>query len=311
MKIVYSGKYAIDIGAHVFPVTKYDRIRSLLAGTPAWDELEFVEPAEASWEDIGLVHSPDYLDKLRTGHLSISEQAEMELPWSPDVVEGFRLMVGGTITAARLACAGRGGSPAARLVVHLGGGFHHAFPDHGEGFCMFNDVAVAVRVLSRDAGIERFAVIDCDVHHGNGTAAIFAGDPGVFTFSIHQRHNYPAVKPRSSLDVALVDGVSDIEYLRALSGALPRVFDYQPQMVFYLAGADPFEDDQLGGLSLTLNGLRKRDRMVLEAIDAARVPAVITLAGGYARHAEDTVAAHAATVDEALAIVRRARSPVR
>ncbi|RPJ85105.1 MAG: histone deacetylase [Acidobacteria bacterium] len=311
MRIVYSDKYAIDIGAHVFPVTKYDRIRSLLAGMPIWEELEFVEPVECRWEDIGLVHSRDYIAKLRAGRLSISEQAEMELPWSSDVVEGFSLMVGGTITAARLAFDARGGAPAAGLVVHLGGGFHHAFPDHGEGFCMFNDVAVAVRVLARDAGLERVAVIDCDVHHGNGTAAIFADDPGVFTFSIHQRYNYPAVKPRSSLDVALVDGVSDVEYLRALTTALPRVFDFQPQLVFYLAGADPFEDDQLGGLSLTLDGLRKRDRVVLEAIDAARVPGVVTLAGGYARHGEDTVAAHAATVEEVLAIVRRARSTVR
>lgn len=311
MRIVYSDKYAIDIGAHVFPVRKYDRVRSLLAGMPVWNELEFVEPVAATWEEIGLVHSPAYIDKLRAGRLTISEQAEMELPWSLDVVEGFRLMVGGTIAAARLAYAGRAGSSATRLVVHLGGGFHHAFPDHGEGFCMFNDVAVAVRVLSRDAGVERVAVIDCDVHHGNGTAATFAGDPGVFTFSIHQRYNYPAVKPRSSLDVALVDGVTDAEYLRALAGALPQVLEYRPQIVFYLAGADPFADDQLGGLSLTLDGLRKRDRLVLEAIDSAGLPAVVTMAGGYARHTEDTVAAHAATVEEALAVVRSARSPVR
>jgi len=318
VRIVYSERYAVDIGAHVFPIGKYDRVRSRLASGPAWPHLEFVDPEPASWEDLALVHTPGYLEKLRHGRLSIAEQAEVELAWSPDVVEVFRLMVGGTLIAARLAARTLGGAsagaavpPGDRTVVHLGGGFHHAFPDHGEGFCLFNDVAVAIRVLVREAGLARAAIIDCDVHHGNGTATIFAGDPSVFTFSIHQLHNYPATKPRGSLDVGLADAAADGEYLHALRRALPRVFEADPEMVFYLAGADPFEGDQLGGLSLTQEGLRQRDRAVLEAVADAGLPVVVTLAGGYARHVEDTVSIHVATVEEALAVARRTAFEIR
>ena len=310
MKLVYSDRYAVDLGAHIFPIAKFARIRLELAGMPLWEELEFVEPADASWEDLALVHTDEYLDKLRSGRLSIEGQAEMELQWSADAVDGFRAMAGGTITAGRLALQGwrSTSSLAEALVVHIGGGLHHAFPDHGEGFCMFNDVAVAIRVLRREAGPLRVAVVDCDVHHGNGTAAIFAGDPSVFTFSIHQRYNFPAVKPRSSLDVGLADGAGDSEYLYALEKALPQVHAFRPDLVFYLAGADPFEGDQLGGLNLSLRGLRERDRMVLKASEAAGVPTVVTLAGGYARRVEDTVAIHVATVEEALEVARRAGS---
>lgn len=309
MKLVYSDRYAVDIGAHIFPIAKFARIRLQLAGMPVWEELEFVEPAAASWEHLALVHTDDYLDKLRSGRLSIAEQAEMELQWSSEVVEGFRAMAGGTIAAGRLALEGWRSTSSLEdaIVVHVGGGLHHAFPDHGEGFCMFNDVAIAIRVLAREAGPLRVAVVDCDVHHGNGTAAIFAGDSSVFTFSIHQRHNFPAVKPSSSLDVGLADGAGDAEYLYALEKALPQVYGFDPEMVFYLAGADPFEGDQLGGLNLSLRGLRERDRMVLGASEAAGVPTVVTLAGGYARRVEDTVAVHVATVEEALEVVRRAR----
>jgi acetoin utilization deacetylase AcuC-like enzyme len=182
--------------------------------------------------------------------------------------------------------------------VHIGGGLHHAFPSHGEGFCPFNDVAVAARVLQA-RGVERIAVVDLDVHHGNGTAFIFESDPRVFTFSMHQQHNYPMWKPRGSLDIGLPDGTQDAAFLHELDGALPVVMAHEPQCVFYLAGADPYEDDQLGGLRLTKDGLRERDRRVIEAVRRAGVPLVVTLAGGYARRVEDTVEIHAATIEEA------------
>ena len=185
-----------------------------------------------------------------------------------------------------------------RVVCHLGGGLHHAFPNHGEGFCPFNDVAVAVRDLQA-RGLERIAIIDLDVHHGNGTAFVFESAPSVFTFSMHQQHNYPMWKPAGTLDIGLPDGTGDTRYLRELEQALPSVLASRPECVFYLAGADPYEDDQLGGLRLTREGLRRRDRMVIERVAEAGLPLVITLAGGYARHVEDTVAIHAATIEEA------------
>jgi len=175
---------------------------------------------------------------------------------------------------------------------------HHAFPNHGEGFCPFNDVAVAARVLQA-RGVERIAIVDLDVHHGNGTAFTFESDPSVFTFSMHQQHNYPMWKPRGSLDVGLPDGTHDATFLRELERALPTVIAHAPQHVFYLAGADPYEDDQLGGLRLTRDGLRRRDRLVIDTFRGAGVPVVIVLAGGYARHLDDTVASHAATIEEA------------
>jgi len=187
-----------------------------------------------------------------------------------------------------------------RAAVHVGGGLHHAFANHGEGFCPFNDVAVATRVL-QSRGVERVAVIDLDVHHGNGTAFIFESDPRVFTFSMHQQHNYPMWKPRSTLDIGLPDGAHDDTYLRELEGALPRVLADRPGCVFYLAGADPYQDDQLGGLRLTREGLRRRDRIVFDAVREANAPLVVTLAGGYARRVDDTVAIHVATIQEAFA----------
>jgi acetoin utilization deacetylase AcuC-like enzyme len=202
-------------------------------------------------------------------------------------------MTGGTCQAAEVAFT-RG------VAVHLGGGLHHAFPNHGEGFCLFNDVAVAIRRLQRSGCVGRTAVVDCDVHHGNGTSFIFAGDPSVFTFSIHQQHNYPSWKPASDLDVGLADGASDDEYLARLAEALPRVVASSPDLIVYLAGSDPFGGDRLGGLSLTLDGLRRRDRLVLAAAAAAGVPVAIVLAGGYALRLEDTVTAHVNTVIETL-----------
>ena len=255
---------------------------------------DIVEPDAATWDELALVHTREYLAKMRGGTLSAQEVAELELPWSREMVDGFRLMVGGTIKTAKIAC----GLEESGVACHLGGGLHHAFPNHGEGFCPFNDVAVAVRVLQA-SGIERIAVVDLDVHHGNGTAFVFESDARVFTFSMHQQHNYPMWKPRGSLDVGLPDGVRDATFLRELERALPKVMASDPQCVFYLAGADPYEDDQLGGLRLSCDGLRRRDRMVIESVRAARVPLVVTLAGGYARRVEDTVAIHVATIEEA------------
>jgi acetoin utilization deacetylase AcuC-like enzyme len=309
--IVYSDWYQVDIGAHVFPMGKYARVRDELVARGLIDSAALVAPAPAGWDDLALVHTGEYLEKTRSGGFRASELALLELPWSPEVAEGFRLMVGGTIAAARVAveagarlrreadgAAGAGRRLAA--AANLGGGFHHAFPSHGEGFCLYNDVAVAIRVLQRDGAISRAAVVDVDVHQGNGTAFVFDRDPSVFTFSIHQEHNYPHVKPRGSLDVGLPDGTGDGEYLHALERAVPAVLAHRPDLVIYVAGADPFLEDQLGGLCLTYEGLRGRDFLVLSAARDAGIPVVIVFGGGYARRLEDTAAIHVATIEEAI-----------
>jgi acetoin utilization deacetylase AcuC-like enzyme len=301
MRIVYSPRYAVDIGPHVFPTLKYRMVHARLLETGVVHPADVIEPSPASWHDLALVHTTEYLTKMRDGTLSPDDIMQLELPWSEEMVEGFRTMVGGTVLAARIA----GGldefrMPNAefRMACHLGGGLHHAFRNHGEGFCPFNDVAVAVRVL-QSRGIERVAIVDLDVHQGNGTAFIFESDDRVFTFSMHQQHNYPMWKPRGSLDIGLPDGTHDGTFLRALEEALPNVIASRPECVFYLAGADPYEDDQLGGLRLTKDGLRRRDRIVIDAVRAAGCPLVITLAGGYARRVEDTIDIHVATIEEA------------
>jgi acetoin utilization deacetylase AcuC-like enzyme len=293
VRVVYSSRYHLDFGAHVFPTGKYRLVaaRVVRSGLVPGG---FVEPAPASWADLALVHTPSYLDAVAHGSLTPGEMARLEIPCSPAIVEGFRLMTGGTITAARLALDGRD-----RVAVHIGGGFHHAFAGHGEGFCMFNDVAVAIRQAQQGRLAVRAAVVDLDVHHGNGTASIFAGDPRVFTLSVHEEANYPEVKPAGSLDIGLARATGDADYLGALAGALTRVLEHLPDVLFYLAGADPYADDQLGGLALSLAGLRRRDRLVFEAARAAGVPIVVVLAGGYARQLDDTVAIHAATIEEA------------
>ncbi len=330
MFVIHSPAYHIDIGLHVFPTAKYQKVlvAALDAGLVRPDDV--IAPQLASWEELALVHTAEYLARMREGALTGEELAQIELPWSPSMVDGFRLMTGGTILAARLACGIERAHPRAptrrfTVVCHIGGGLHHAFPNHGEGFCPFNDIAVAVRTL-QCAGIARTAIVDLDVHHGNGTAFIFNPrgaapprdedrllertlsspheDPSVFTFSMHQQHNYPVWKPRGSLDIGLPDGTHDEAYLAALERALPTVMARAPDCVFYLAGADPFEDDQLGGLRLTKAGLRARDRMVVDAAKSAGIPLIVTLAGGYARNVDDTVAIHTATIDEAAAAMR-------
>jgi len=301
VKVVSSPRYAIDIGPHVFPTEKYRGISDRLLATSRPGLAGIVAPQAAAWDELGLVHTAAYLDKVRTLSLSSEEIVELQLPLNEPVVEGFRLMTGGTLTAARLALADG-------LACHIGGGFHHAFANHGEGFCLFNDVAVAIEVLRREGAISRVAVVDLDVHHGNGTAMIYGRDPSVFTFSMHEQHNYPAFKPRGSLDIGLECGTDDATYLEQLAAALPQVVAHEPDLMVYLAGADPFEDDQLGNLELSKAGLRGRDRRVLRTMREAGVPVALVSAGGYARQLVDTVDIHVATIEEALAAMA-ARSP--
>ena len=282
-KLVYHDGYDLKLGAHVFPSQKFRMIHDgLLAHGLAGPE-DFETPEPASDEDVLRVHTSGYVRKLKDGTLSYDEIARMEVPYSQALVDAFWLAAGGSILAGQLAL--RDG-----YAANIGGGFHHAYPDHGEGFCVVHDVAVAIRRLQYDGAIERAMVVDTDVHQGNGTAAIFANDESVFTFSIHQENNYPYPKPPSSIDVNLPDGTGDEDYLAILEKHLHKAFhDFSPQIVFYVAGADPYREDQLGGLSLTIEGLRKRDEIVFDYARRADAPAVITLAGGYARNVRDTV----------------------
>jgi acetoin utilization deacetylase AcuC-like enzyme len=251
-------------------------------------------------DDVRLVHTAEYVAKIREDRLSPMERLTLEVPFSAALRDGMWLCAGGTLRTAR-AALGDG------VAVHLGGGYHHAFPDHGEGFCLIHDVAIAIRMLQRDGVIRRAAVVDLDVHHGNGTAAIFAGDTSVFTFSMHQQNNYPAWKPPSDLDLGLPDETGDADYLGLLERHLPDILDrHAPDLVLYLAGADPYERDQLGGLALTMDGLRRRDARVLETARARGIPVAVTLAGGYAANERDTIEIHVNTVREAAKQMRGA-----
>jgi acetoin utilization deacetylase AcuC-like enzyme len=292
-RLVYHEHYDLHFGDHVFPSKKFKWLHDRLLRTGFAVEEDFVAPSPATDADLLLAHDRAWIDKLANGTLSYQEALQLEVPYSRYLVEGFWLAAGGSILAARLAV--RDG-----IGYNVGGGFHHAYPDHGEGFCALNDIAVAVRRVQRDRLIERAMVVDCDVHQGNGTAAIFAGDASVFTLSIHQFNNYPAQKPPSSLDIDLADGVTDDEYLNRLSdGYRPALRSFRPELIVYVAGADPYCDDQLGGLSLSLDGLRERDRLVIGSALEAGVPVAIVLAGGYAQNVEETVIIHANTAEVA------------
>ncbi len=285
-KLVYHPGYDLSLGEHVFPSEKYRILRDRLLEEGFAEPEDFVEPEPAPEEDLLLVHEPGWIERLKKGTLTFYEILRMEIPYSRQTVKGFWLAAGGTTLAARLAL--RDG-----IGYNVSGGFHHAFPDHGEGFCAINDMAVAIRRLQRERLIERALVVDCDVHHGNGTAVIFAQDHSVFTLSIHQFANYPAEKPPSDLDIHLPDETGDEEYLERLREAyLPALVEHQPQLVVYVAGADPYYQDQLGGLSLTLEGLQARDRLAMGGALLQGVPVVVVLAGGYAVHTEDTVTIH-------------------
>ena len=293
LPVIWHEAYEVDIGPHVFPTAKYRLVRDQLLEEGTLRQRDFLAPEPATDADVGLVHTEGYLQKINTGKLTVQEQLVLEVPFSEQLRNAMWLCAGGSILAGRLAMEHG-------IAVHLGGGFHHAFPEHGEGFCLINDVAIAVQVLRREDTIERALVIDCDVHHGNGTAAIFRGDPDVFTFSIHQELNYPAIKPPSDLDVALHDGTGDALYLEMLQPYLPAILErHHPNLAFYLAGADPYKEDQLGGLALTQEGLRRRDEFVFEVLGNAEVPVAVTFAGGYALRQQDTVEIHCNTVREA------------
>ncbi len=289
-KLVYHKGYDLNLGEHVFPSQKFRLIAELLLREGIAAKDNFLTPNPASDEDILRVHTADWVRKLKTGTLTASEEMRLEVPYSPELVEAFWLAAGGTILAAQSALRDDFG-------CNLGGGFHHAHPDHGEGFCAIHDVAVGVRRLQADGAIRKALIVDTDVHHGNGTAAIFRGDANVFTLSIHQENNYPAHKPSSTVDLNMEDRADDDEYLAALIPAVQSALDeFRPDMVFYIGGADPYCEDQLGGLSLTKQGLMLRDRKVFEESRKRGIPVATTLAGGYARRVEDTVRIHVNTI---------------
>lgn len=302
MRVFYTPRYYADIGeGHVFPIRKFELVRDRLLAEGTLSPSEIVEPREASVGDVLLVHTEDYVTRLRAGALDARELRRLGLPWSKALVRRSFLATAGTLGAARAALEVGAAS-------NLAGGTHHAFPDRGEGFCVLNDVAIAVRALRRDREIRRASVVDLDVHQGNGTAAIFEGDAEVFTFSMHGAKNYPLFKQRSSLDVELPDGTSDEEYLDALSRHLPRAFEHAPDLVFYLGGADPYAGDKLGRLSLSIEGLRRRDELVLGECRARGVPVATVMSGGYAADIDDTVEIHCNTI-RAVKSVYEARRP--
>lgn len=292
MRFVYSDRYHFNIGVHVFPTDKYKLVKASLLNSGLAKESDFFEPPEPVIDDIRLVHTKEYVDDLLNLRWT-SRTVRSELPLTWDIVYGYMLHTSGTILACRFALEDG-------IAMHIGGGFHHAFADHAEGFCYINDIAVAIKKLQKEGKIERVAVIDCDLHQGNGTARIFQDDPRVFTFSIHQEHLYP-IKERSSWDIGLEDETGDEEYNQHLITAVPKIIaEHKPQFVIYVAGADPYIDDQLGTLRLTKRGLALRDRIVIENCHRKGIPVVPVLAGGYALNTQDTVEIHVNTARECL-----------
>jgi len=289
-KIVYHPGYDLHLGDHVFPSQKYRLIyEALLRDHIALPE-DFLTPEPATDADVLRVHTSDWVRKLKSGHLSLQELMHLEIPWSREMVAAVWLAAGGGILCGRRALVDG-------FAANLAGGLHHAFPDHGEGFCAIHDVAVAIRRLQADKAMRTAMVVDTDVHQGNGTAVIFSGDPGVFTLSIHQENNYPFAKPLSSVDVNLEDGTGDEDYLTILEKKLFDALEvFSPDLIFYLAGADPYREDQLGGLALSIEGLMRRDRLVFDHARRRGIPVASFPAGGYARRTEDTVRIHVNTI---------------
>lgn len=284
MNLIFSPRYAADIGGHVFPTRKFALVAELLKNSG-----QLIEPPLPSREDLLLAHTPEWVDKVLNRTMTLDDETLMELPFTEEVSLAHRLQVSGTILACREALA-RG------VGLHIGGGSHHAFADHGEGFCVLNDIASGIIKMRVERKISRAAVIDLDVHQGNGTAAIFSGDPDVFTFSMHQENIYPEQKPAGSLDIGLPEGLGDKDYLPLLEKNLPRVFEGEPELVVYQAGVDCGEHDLLGGLKLTARGLLRRDELVFEACRKRNVPIAVTLGGGYSRDVHETAALHAQTL---------------
>lgn len=294
MRAFYSDHFVLPLPeGHKFPMAKYSGLRERILADGIIAPPDLHEAPAASWDDLLLVHDAGYVDAVKTGTVARDIQRRIGFPWSPEMVERSRRSVGATIAAARVALD-------EGVCANLAGGTHHAFADRGEGFCVFNDVAVASRVLQRDGHARRIAVVDLDVHQGNGTAAIFTGDDSVFTFSMHGEKNFPFKKETSDLDVALADGTGDDEYLAALRRHLHEVLNrHQPDFVFYLAGADPFEGDRLGRLKMTVDGLRTRDDIVLGTLSKAGLPVAISMSGGYAADVEAIVTIHTNTIHTA------------
>ena len=291
MKIFYTDQFVLPLPeGHRFPMQKYTLLhqRVALAGLASAEDLRV--PEAASDEQILRAHEAGYLERVKDGLLSEKEIRRIGFPWSPQMVERSRRSVGGTIAASRYALEDQ-------VAVNLAGGTHHAYPDHGEGYCVFNDVAVAVRDMQAKGRIRRAVIIDCDVHQGNGTAAIFQNDPSVFTFSIHGEKNFPLEKEVSDLDIALPDGSEDEHYLDSLqTGVRLAIERAGADLAVYLAGADPFSGDRLGRLKLSKAGLQARDRLIFRKCSEAGLPIAVTMAGGYARQVEDTVDIHFQTV---------------
>lgn len=298
LPLIYSENYLADLGNHIFKTDKYRLLKEKILREKLHKFVDFIEPEPASDEDLLIVHTKEWVEKIKIGTLSLQEIYRLEIPYTEELVIMAILSVGGTILACRLAIKNK-------VSFHIGGGFHHAYPDHGEGFCALNDIAVGIRVAQRDRLIERAMVVDCDLHQGNGTAKIFENDPSVFTFSIHQEDNYPIPKERSSIDIGLYSGDGDEEYISALKEHFPELYkDFNPQLVVYVAGADPYELDQLGGLKLTKEGLRERDRIVLEEAHKLSIPVAIVLGGGYSYNVNDVVEIHFSTFLQALQIIK-------
>jgi acetoin utilization deacetylase AcuC-like enzyme len=292
VELFYTDVFVLPLPAgHRFPMEKYSRLRAELLAGGDFSERDFQLPAAASDEELARAHDLDYIRAVCCGQLPESAQKAIGFPWSPGMVERSRRSAGATLAACRSALARRA------VAANLAGGTHHAFRDRGEGFCVFNDAAVAARAMQAEGRARRILIVDCDVHQGNGTASILAGDDSVFTFSIHGARNFPFTKERSDLDIELPDACGDAAYLTHLGDGLATAFDLaRPELVIYLAGADPYHDDRLGRLALSFAGLAARDRLVLERCRGADIPVALAMAGGYARQIADTVTIHATTI---------------
>lgn len=291
MKLFYTDVFVLPLPAgHRFPMEKYARLRAELLASGNFAESDFHLPHAASDEELARAHDPGYIRQVCCGQLSEKAQKAIGFPWSEGMVERSRRSAGATIGACRAAMVDG-------IAANLAGGTHHAFRDRGEGFCIFNDAAVAARAMQAEGRAERILIVDCDVHQGNGTASILRGDDSVFTFSIHGARNFPFAKEESDLDIELPDGCGDDAYLTRLGDGLATAFDLaQPDLVIYLAGADPYHDDRLGRLALTFAGLETRDRLVYATARTAGTPLAVAMAGGYARNIMDTVRIHATTI---------------
>lgn len=287
--VIYSPRYKVNLGYHVFPTEKYGLVVERLKQENVITDADILAPAPAREDDILRVHTAEYFEKVKNVTLPAYFVMRLEMPFTKEISEAALLSCGGTVLACREAAA-HGGA------YHCGGGFHHAFPDHGEGFCVLNDIAVAAKAMQSAKIAEKILIVDCDLHQGNGTAHIFKANPSVFTFSMYQENIYPFPKLHSSLDVALQPGVGDEEYLQHLRHHIPRIIeDFKPRLIIYLAGAGPYKLDKLGGLKLSIQGLRQRDILIRDLAYTAGIPIVISPAGGYAQNIDDTVTIHANT----------------